>query len=472
MQNHAETIPKARYIWHYSWARIFDVLQIDVTQIFLRAYIIHYTQTLIIFLTLFYFSKVLIAQIFREVSSIELNYLAYWSVLIWFTILSTYSGYQQVWILWYSINYQITLPLALLVTALTLSLIFEAFSLKRKMIYFLAITFFSYIILKLHPMEYLYYLMYMGVLIVLYVDRVMLFAKKHIYVTSSIVLVFVFIFPQLLSFIKSSAYRQSPILNYLSFDKWPALLEEVYTKGKLLLDYFNKSATTMNVLIYLSLFLIVVMVMVVLYRYVKKYPSYVRIRMVIFLLITSFFISIPLTELSGGIASLITYTRVAWRFYFSTLLFVVVPVGTFYFFTIYRIKKIWILNLTIISILLGTFFYSQYLTTRQNYYKNVISIKNAFNEKKVGFNLSEKDIIAIGIKLKYYESLNIEGKPIYYYARDDIAFVIKFIYRKPVMYFKRGSKDYIKSYHEHNDVKYYPVLFDVPKQFPDYHRYI
>jgi hypothetical protein len=284
-------------------------------------------------------------------------------------------------------------------------------------------------------------------------------------------LVIIFIFPTIVSFIISSAYRQSHSLNYLSFDQWPALLEEIHTKGKLLLTYFNKSATTMNVLIYLSLFLIVVMVMVVLYRYVKKYPSYVRIRMVVFLLITSFFICIPLTELSGGIASLITYTRVAFRFYFSTLLFVVVPVVTFYFFTIYRIKKIWILNLTIISILLGTFFYSQHLTKRQNYYKNIISMKNAFNEEKIGFNLSKKDIIAIGEKLNYYESLNIEKSPIYYYSRDDIAFVIKFIYQKPVLYLRRGTKNYIKSYQNHSDTTYHPVLFDIPEGFPKYERY-
>ena len=471
MQNHVEEIPKTRYIWHYAWARIFDVIQIDVTQIFLRARIIHYTQILITFFSLFYFSKVFIRQIFREIPSVKLNYLAYWSVLIWVTVLSTYSGYQQVWILWYSINYQITLPLTLLVTALSLSFMLESLSVKRKMIYFLLIILFSYIILRLHPMEYFYYLMYMGVLIIIYLDKIIFFMKKYIYFMIPIGLAFIFIFPTILSFIKSSAYRQSSILNYLSFEQLPALLEKIHTKGKLLVTYFNKSATTMNELIYLSLFLIIVMVLVVLYRYAKGYPAYVRIRMVIFLLITSFFVCIPLIELLGGIASVITYTRVVYRFYFSTLLFISLPVFIFYFFTIYKIKKIWILNLTIISILLSTFFYSQYFTKRQNYYKNIISIKNVFDKEKVGFNLSESEIETIGEKLKYYESLTINKKPEYYYARDDIAFVIKFIYRKPVMYFRRGSKNYVKSYTLHKNEKYFPILFEVPEGFPKYRRY-
>ena len=70
-----------------------------------------------------------------------------------------------------------------------------------------------------------------------------------------------------------------------------------------------------------------------------------------------------------------------------------------------------------------------------------------------------------------YESSNKTQKPNYYYARDDIAFVIKFIYRKPVLYYKRGSKNYLNSYHGHKKKEYSPVLFDIPENFPLYQRY-
>ena len=111
------------------------------------------------------------------------------------------------------------------------------------------------------------------------------------------------------------------------------------------------------------------------------------------------------------------------------------------------------------------------MSYNHNFYKNVVSVKNAFNEKKVGFNLNHAHIIQIGESLKVYESSNKTQKPNYYYARDDITFVINYIYQKPVLYNRRGNLNYIKSYHTHKNKKYTPVLFDTLENFPLYQRY-
>ena len=472
-QSIATSMPGGRGVWHYFWAQIFHLLHVDKTEIFVRAYIIHYVQSISSFLMLFYFSKVLIRNLFTNLSFTILNYLAYWATLIWFIIFSTVSeNYHQVWILWYSINYQISLPLTLLMTGLTISLIFKSSLYRTKLIKALTIILLGYIILRIHAMEFIYFLMFMSVLMLVYIDIIVLTWKKYIYISLPLTLLSLYGVIHVVEHIKTYTYRQSPIFNYLSFEKLPLLLDKIRSNGQVITQHYNKASFTLNELIYISLIAISIFLIIVVFRYYKKYPVYVNIRFVIFLFITSFFILIPVFQYTSGLASLLTYKSISYRFYFSSLLFLAVPALGFYIFKLFKLSNILILNLGIFFIMLSTFLYSKYDTGYyQNYYKNIISIKNAFNQEKVGFNLSEENIEVIGKKLKSYGSLNKTKKTEYYYARDDIAFVIKFIYRKPVLYSRRGSWDYLKSYHEHNNTKYTPVLFDIPKEFPAYTRF-
>jgi hypothetical protein len=182
-QSSASSWPEKRVIWHHAWAQIFNFFHIDRTQIFLRAQIIHYVQSIGSFLLIFYFSKIFIRNIFTNISLVHLNYLGYWSTIIWFTIFSNASVYyQQVWILWYSINYQITLPLILLVTGLSISLFFENNDRSGiKIIKILLIVVLSYVVLRVHAMEFIYYLMYMFVFVMVFLDKIIVLWKKYIY---------------------------------------------------------------------------------------------------------------------------------------------------------------------------------------------------------------------------------------------------------------------------------------------------
>ena len=357
-------------------------------------------------------------------------------------------------------------------TGLTISLIFESSLYKTKLIQALIIILLSYIVLRIHAMEFIYFLMFMSVLILVYIDKIILTWKKYIYISLPLTLLSLYVLIQAIEHIKTYAYRKSPIFDYLSFEKLPQLLEKIRSNGQVITQHYNKASFTLNELIYVSLVAISIFLIIVTFRYYKKYPVDVNIRFVIFLFITSFFILIPVFQYTSGLASLLTYKTIAYRFYFSSLLFLALPASIFYIFKLFRLSNIWMLNLGIFLIILCTFLYSKYdIGHYQNYYKNIISIKNSFNQKKIGFNLSKENIEVIGKKLKYYGSLNKTKKQEYYYARDDIAFVIKFIYRKQVLYSRRGSWDYIKSYYEHNNTKYTPVLFEIPKEFPTYTRF-
>ena len=208
------------------------------------------------------------------------------------------------------------------------------------------------------------------------------------------------------------------------------------------------------------------------FRYYKKYQDIVNLRLLLFFFITSLFIFIPVFIPTAGLASLLTYATISYRFYYSSLLFLALPSFIFYLYYLLKIKNIWIINLTLLLLISGCFLYSKYnIKHHQNYYRNIISIKHAFDKKRMGFNLSKKHIEIIGKKLKYYEEHNKNEKPNFYYARDDIAFVIKFVYQKPVLYTRRGTINYIKSYEKHHKINYTPVLFKVPKDFPTYRRF-
>jgi len=471
-QDIVKSQPSARETWHYAWASIFNTLHIDRSEIFLRAYIIHFVQVITIFFTILYTSKIIIRNLFTDILDIETNTLAYWSTIIWFTMFATYStNHIQVWILWYSVNYQITLPLALLAMALSISLVLEENSIKKKFIYALVIVSLSYIILKVHAMEYIYYLMYLAVLILIYSDKVLKVWRKNVYYSMPLILLlFLFIY-QFIQYLKMSSYKVPTIFKYLSFEKIPELIKEIDTRGTTLINYYSRYNASINELIVLSLILVSFLLLIVIYRYIRNYKSIVNIRVMIFLFVASLFIFIPLTKITGGIASLLTYTTVVHRFYYSSLLFLVLPVVVFYIFSIFKIRRVYMLHIVISLALLGIFYYSKYISVRPIYYHNIMSIKNSFTKDKIGFNLTEDEIKTIGNKLKYYESINKSEKKEYYYARDDIAVVLKFIYRKDVLYTRKGNMNYKKSYSSHSDKKYYPILFEVPKNFPLYHPF-
>jgi hypothetical protein len=92
-------------------------------------------------------------------------------------------------------------------------------------------------------------------------------------------------------------------------------------------------------------------------------------------------------------------------------------------------------------------------------------------ENKMHFNLNQTHITQIGQQIKIYEQAQQNSKNIYYYARDDIAFVLHFIYHKSVLYERRGTKDYQQSYKEDNATTHDAILFEVPKGFPSYKRF-
>jgi len=463
-------VPGARDIWHTFWRHFFALLSIEQEQILLRARIIHTIQTLLSFFTVYLFSKVIVRHIFTDIDYLTLRYMAYWSTLIWLTIFATFSvHYHHIWILWYSVNYQITLPLFWYIMALTIIILFEPLSWKVKLFYGLQIIVISRFILQAHSMEYLYYLMYLAVLLSLYIREFIPLFKKYYYLIIPIVLLPIF-------FSQYYQAEKSQLFTYLYGYRFSDLYRAIIEQGNLLMAGANRADAAFNELMKVSLFGGSIMLVTLFMRKLKGKDRNINQKMFLFLFITSFFVLIPLYTFSGGFAAIVTKMGAVNRFFYSASLFVLLPVSLYYFIAL-TVKKnrLLYLNLTIPIVVLLTFFYSKYVSQSHNYANNIHSFLQSFNEREVGFNLSKEQIKTIGIVLEEYKSQSDENKEVIFYARPDIATVLKFIYRENVYWRGRRNNPALKKFQKYmltlDPEQTRGIIFKTPEGFPDYTPY-
>lgn len=449
------SIQNSRLLWHKLWAGVFHLIHLDSAQFFLRAKIIHVTQTYIALFSIYYFSKVVIRNIFVNIPTLTLKYLSFWSVVIWLTVYATFSvNYHMVWSLWYSLTYQITLPLFFYMMALTLVLFLEPSSMVKKVFFTLQVLALSYFILRVHSMEYLYYGMYLLVFVLLYIREVSQSLKKH----------YLFFLPVIALVIYFFTHYQdddSRILKYLANGSFVELYQDIMIQGNLIISRYNRASSIINELMYLIFY--TTLITLVYYGITfKKHQKTVNPRMFAFLLITSLFIFIPLYPFTAGLFALITKMHVVHRIYFASSLFVLLPVSVYFLLHRYT-TKVRYMSLVIIVALVSSYFYSTYTKTmHHNYHKNIQSLRHCFLDT-YNFPLSQKDITLIHDRMERYIKSNRTGKPIQYFARSDVAFVLLHLYGQDRVYgySRRDEVDYKKAYQEHFQYdRYHLVLFD------------
>lgn len=459
-------IKHGRLLWHDSWAIFFHFFHIGSQELFLRAKIIYTIQTSFTLFAIYYFSNVVLRNLFKHIDKQMLLYLSIWSTIIWFTIFATHSVYHHlVWNLWYSVNYQITLALFWYITALTLVLVLEETSLKKKLFFMLQILVVARFIIQVHSMELMYFLMYITILSLIYFDKLYKIFKKYYYIFIPSLIFIIY-------GIKKYIAESSKIFQYVDSEKFPQLYNDILTLGSNILSTLNRANTgslneLMTLLYYLSLF----MAFYFLWQRTKN-KEILNLRVLIFIFLSASFIFIPLTQFSGGLFALIARPDVIHRIYYSSSLFILLPFFIYYLLSIYHISFKYF-NLFMSLILISVYLISRYSpAASHNYYKNIQSIQNSFYPNKYSFHLSQKNIDYIGQKLKEYKEKNNSNKKIYFYARTDIAFVIKYIYHKEVFWKgRRANPDHIKAYQKRKSNAYHNILFETPKGFPRYIPY-
>ena len=464
-------MPENRKVWHLFWSTVFELFGIENSQIILRAYIIHISQTLFALSSIFIFSRVVSRVVLAPADTLSLNYIAYWSTAIWITIFATFSVYyHHIWIMWYSVNYQITLPLFWYSLALATTLIFFDYSYRVKIFLLSLLIIILYLIFTIHPMELLYFIIYFVITIIIYFDKLFSYIKRYyLYLILAI---------SLISFAIKESYSDSVplIAGYLSVERLPLLYDLIVKNGKLLVDdQCNRAFASFNELMVLSLIVGLIALLVMFYR---KRETIINVRVYLLLFVTSLIVLLPLFEFTAGVASVLSNLNVVNRFYYSASIFLLLPISVYYLLHIItKQTNIKLFNFSIIVILLATTLYSRNFTEKKNYYKNVKSLESSFSLKKVGFHLSDAEIRRIGELLAEYESSVEPDKSIYYLAKGDIAMVLKYIYRRDVYWRGRNTnptyidmEDYIRIHKPMNkDVEY--IIFRTPNDFPVYEPY-
>ena len=114
--------------WHAVWAFVLRTL--GPSDVFTHATIVHRSQFVLNAIIIYHASKQIFSALFEKDHFAEeknknqwISSLALCSVLVWFTIVGTVSTFQQAWIMWYSVNYQITLSFLFLSIALIVNVI-------------------------------------------------------------------------------------------------------------------------------------------------------------------------------------------------------------------------------------------------------------------------------------------------------------------------------------------------------------
>jgi hypothetical protein len=304
----------------------------------------------------------------------------------------------------------------------------------------------------------------MAVFGLVFIDKVYLLLKRYFYLLIPLIIAIIYM-------AKHYQPEKSQIFKYLSWEKLPKLYNKIMESGLWLLNGYNRAHASVNELMYFILYFAMVFVGYLLWQKYKKRTFNLEGRVLFFVMLTSLFVLIPLYQFSGGLLSVISRMNVVNRLYYSASLFLLIPLFSYALFQSYKPRY---MHLFIaLSLVLVALFSKHSEVLHHNYYKNLISITQSFNERKIGFNLSDTQIEVIGQRLDSYEKNNHLDKPIRYYARADIAFVLKYMYKKNVSWKGRfGGMNYEKNYNKNkNDQRIQHILFEIPKGFPSFVPY-
>jgi len=442
----------AQYAWHYIWASFFKLFL--VSDIFLRAKIIHVTQFLFTFYVMLYVSKVFIRNLFINISRMTINWLSLITVLIWFTMYGTNgSHYQQSWIMWYSVNYQITLILYWLCTAITIKLFFENPRHKTFLVFLLLSS--LVLILLWHAMEFIYYLMFATVLVLVYLDKVIKFVKKH-KIKATLTFVALCLLSLKLPLLFEIISRTPEVYDMVqkgNLSLWNKILEN----GNELIMGLNRRSSSFNILIIISFAFLSAVCAGTLFR--VGITRIINRRTFAVIFISSLFFFIPFMTITGGVAGIIVGKGVTSRFIYSSTLFLSVP--CFYYVIYSKWPKL--LYSGILSLLLFCYIASWLLPFNHIYFKNVNSILFSLFPSEVGIQYSKKDIAIIGKELNKITQISQPEKPYLFYAIGDISWIISGVF-KYYVFSVDGKGNLTKAKFDKSDA-YSRIIFNTPDNF-------
>lgn len=426
-------IPKAN--WYATWAYVFRASGIQDIRIY--AVVIHRTQFLLsctaIYLSAAYLLPTLLLK--SERFKDGLHNQKYWissfsltSTLVWLTVIGTVSTFQQAWIMWYSVNYQLTLPFLFLAIALFLN----AVVLPQKKTILYAKTTGSLVLLLLiflfHAAELFYLVIYIGAGLLVIANR-----ENFKKILIGLFLLFILIW------IGSQFYsgRMPEIVNLIQIGQIGKISSLIEEYGKYNIEGGNRYAANWNALYAVCVFCALPILFIT-----TRDKTIVNGKVLLIVLASLVYCFIPTYKLSSGITSLFYPADILNRLYFASLLFILPSLLVYLLLDKTTKFRHPIYLLIIVLAIMGlTAVYSRYINHGGTYFENINSIRNSLKPDKVGIDLPAGEIESIGRQIQAAEKIyGVDG--VHFCANYDKAHIVWFIYRQKNIRFYRNGMTY------------------------------
>lgn len=422
--------PAKRY-WYACWAFVFKLF--DVTDIFTIATVIHRVQFIANCVLIYAAAK----QLFEPLLSLSrhdrlqnqwLSALSLSSVLIWLGSISTFSFIQQAWIMWYSVNYQITLSFLLLSISLAVNLLTVEQSKNTQIIKAMLAAALLVLILLFHAGELAYFIFYLPIFIVCFGNKLK-FNIKYL-IGCSFLVVIVLIFG--LYFYKDQTPLLVTLLKNNEISKIMALINQKGTWNAV--EGGNRYAGNWNEMYALS---VVILLLIALFAVFKKIA--VNNRVLAFIVLSLVFCFAPTYVFSSGFLSLVSYDGIVNRYYFASFLFLSLPLCIYLIIKQFELKLFnhpVIIIIFIITIIVVIYSYSKYYNNQGVFYQNIKSIAASFKAKKLDVEVSDFDMIDIKKQIQIAEATAKSSDFIYCgpYAK---IYMVAYLYNRKNVYFDR-----------------------------------
>jgi hypothetical protein len=308
--------------WHRLWDRLLGYL--ELRDIFERALIIHRVQFLLTALAIGAASYLSLLAVFRHRGYTSLYIFAsVLSVGIWLAMHGTHSSAHfggedsaatQSWIMWYSVNYQISLPLYFLATAGTLSMVSGGLRSRENWIVgVLTLTALTGLV-YCHLAELPYYLFALVLLAAIFGGR----KQKLIFFGGFLLclLLLWLVLPHI-------SHRVPELPRLLISGSYSELFQKIEERGDVIANGGgNRAGTSWNPLYTSSLTAFAVVMLAVRRTAVRQF---LEIRPVVFLMGTALLPIALFNQTSAGVLSVITNQDLAWRFSFASFLYLGMP---------------------------------------------------------------------------------------------------------------------------------------------------
>jgi hypothetical protein len=414
--------------WHATWA--FIIRNLGPGDVFANATIVHRGQFILIGIIIYQAAKQIFSALLPSIEFSDnknkgkwLSSLAISSVIVWFTIIGTVSTYQQAWIMWYSVNYQITLAFLFLALALFVNVVAVAQKAISKTVKLVGSLFLLVLIYLFHAGELAYLVFYLPILL-------LCFSNKENYKKTLIITLIICI----VAFIAEKFYTdiRPALVKYLMDGNFTEISNEINRRGLYLIQGGNRYSGNWNELYALSALLAAPTTLIILLR-----ETHINKQVILFIVLSLFFCFIPNFKYTSGITALISYDNIVNRYYFASFIFLLLPLFLYLISSHFKIihSPSMLILFTLISIGL-VFTYSKMANNRGVYYQNVKSIINSLDQKRVGIETATAEIESIGQQIKAAQA-QYGTENIIYCSTYDKGHIVKYVYRQENIAFYR-----------------------------------